>query len=633
MKTRPKPKSSRRRPSAKAQPAPKRRIRPSRRRTTGSREGLSRAHLDKLRLLQAQLQEAQETLEAIRTGEVDAVVVTGAKGSQVYSLAGAEQPYRVYVEQMKEGAVTISAEGVILYCNSRFAEMIGQPLERVISSALLHYLSSEAWIEIARVFRDGMQSVKHESELRCTGHRVLPVNLTASRLPLEGQDVMCLVVTDLMMQKEQAELQLAKEVAEKANVAKDAFLAALSHELRTPLTPVLLSVGALENDRSFSAPLRQQFSMMRRNVELEARLIDDLLDLTRIARGKLALQTGDVDFRDVLSLAIDICRPEIDAKQQRFEVKVSATETKTIGDGVRLQQAIWNLIRNASKFTPPGGSLSVHMSNPAPGALAVTVRDTGVGFDPKSSAKLFEAFEQGGKHITRRFGGLGLGLAITKSIVDAHGGRVWAVSAGADRGATFTLEVPLKPCTGQECPDVREPAAAPGQESGLRILFVEDHRDTRLSMEMLLRRQNHSVAAASTAQEALELASREKFDVVLSDLGLPDMSGIELMQQLRDRFGLRGVALTGFGMEEDVVRSRAAGFTHHITKPIRLDQLRRVLRDFVASSAVDGVNGANANGSGANGSDGSNGANGQREKDKGPAPSERVTQSHSPRGA
>ena len=583
----------------KRKPAPKQ---PASRGKAAAPAGLPKAHVMKLRLLQQQLQEAQETLEAIRTGEVDAVVVTGAKGSKVYSLAGAEQPYRVYVEQMKEGAVTVSAEGVILYCNSRFAEMIGQPLERVISSALLHYLSSESWIELAKVFQDDNCGVKHEADLHCIGHRVLPVNLTASRLPLEGQDVMCLVVTDLTMQKEQGELQLAKELAEKANVAKDAFLAALGHELRTPLTPVLLAVGALENDRNFPAALRQQFSMMRRNVELEARLIDDLLDLTRIARGKLELQTGDVDFRDVLTLAIDICRPESEAKRQRLEVKIDAAETKTVGDAVRLQQAIWNLIRNASKFTPPSGTITVHMSNPAAGALALTVKDNGVGFDPRSAPKLFDAFEQGGKHITRRFGGLGLGLAITKSIVDAHGGRVWAISAGSDRGATFTLELPLTPGTAREFPNGNGTAATPEKDHGMRILFVEDHRDTRLSMEMLLRRQNHTVSSASTAQEALDLAAREKFDVVLSDLGLPDMSGIDLMRMLRDRFGLRGVALTGFGMEEDVARSREAGFTHHITKPLRLDQLRRVLRDF-GKLGGNGSNGDHA----ANGSNGSDG--------------------------
>lgn len=585
-----KTKSSRQRPKP-ASRAARRPVRKAAARKSPRRPAATTVSVAQLQLLRQKLQEAQETLDAIRSGEVDAVVVSGAKGSKVYSLAGAEQPYRVYVEQMREGAVTVSAEGVILYCNNRFAEMIGQALERVISTALLHYLSSDAWDAIAHVFHNGTRGVKHEAELHCAGHRVLPVSLTASRLPLEGQDVMCLVVTDLTMQKEQGELQLAKEVAEKANVAKDAFLAALSHELRTPLTPVLLAVGVLENDRNFSGPLRQQFSMMRRNVELEARLIDDLLDLTRIARGKLELQNGDVDLRDVLNLAIDICRPEIEAKQQRFEVKVDAVETKTLGDGVRLQQAIWNLVRNASKFTPPGGFITVQMSNPSPGALALTVKDSGVGFETKSAPKLFEAFEQGGKHITRRFGGLGLGLAITKSIVDAHGGRVWAMSPGQDRGATFTLELPLKPCTGKEGQNGKGSAALAEAESGMRILFVEDHRDTRLSMEMLLRRQNHTVSAASTAQEALDLASRETFDVVLSDLGLPDMSGIDLMRQLRDRFGLRGVALTGFGMEEDVARSREAGFTHHITKPLRLDQLRRVLREFEPKAAAASENG------------------------------------------
>ena len=227
--------------------------------------------------LQSNLREAQETLEAIRSGEVDAVVVHGPHGNQIYSLTSAEQPYRVYVEQMQEGAVTVSSDAMILYCNQRFADMMQVPLERVISSQLSNYLGPQAWEKIATVFDQG-SVVKHQCLLEPSAGGKLPVNLTASRLPLENQNVMCLVVTDLTEQKKHEEVRLARELAEKASLAKDDFLAALSHELRTPLTPVLITTNALEQNRGLSTEIREALKLIRRNVELEARLIDDLLD-------------------------------------------------------------------------------------------------------------------------------------------------------------------------------------------------------------------------------------------------------------------------------------------------------------------------------------------------------------------
>jgi PAS domain S-box-containing protein len=526
------------------------------------------------------LREAQETLDAIRSGEVDAVVVSGARGNQIYSLAGAEQPYRVYVERMQEGAVTVSAGGWILYCNQFFADLIRMPLERVISSEILEHLTVETWGKLSTLFGGAEKVVKHETSLLRADGSQFAVQLTASRLPMDDQDVICLVVTDLTEQKKQGELRLAKELAEKANLAKDDFLAALSHELRTPLTPVLMATAALEQSAALPESMRESLTMIRRNVELEARLIDDLLDLTRIARGKMLLQMKAMDFHTVLGRAVETCGAAIASKSLAVTLSLEATQFQAGGDAVRLQQAMWNLIRNAVKFIKNKGSIVIRTRNPAPDRILFEVEDNGVGFDPSSAGKLFQAFEQGGRHITRRFGGLGLGLAITRSIIEAHGGTVSAASKGVGQGATFTLEIPLR--SGPMKTEITaEPITRPqGEFSSKRILLVEDHDDTRNNLEVLLQRAAYLVKSASNAEEALELAETNEFDLVISDVGLPDQSGLELMQKLKTRFNLRGIGLSGYGMEGDVAKGREAGFIQYLTKPVRFEQLREAIERF-----------------------------------------------------
>jgi len=531
--------------------------------------------------LQSNLQEAQETLEAIRNGEVDAVVVHGPNGNQIYSLTSAEQPYRVYVEQMQEGAVTVSPDGLILYCNQRFADMMQVPLERVISSQISTYLGAGAWQTISGVFKQGNVE-KYDCELQRPAGGTLPVNLTASQLPVENQSVMCLVVTDLTSQKKHEEVRLARELAEKASLAKDDFLAALSHELRTPLTPVLITTNALEHNTTLPADVRESIQLIRRNVELEARLIDDLLDLTRIAHGKLELQLKRMDFHAIIHRALEICRPEFNAKSQKIILDLNARDHQGASDAVRVQQAVWNLVRNAAKFTPQNGTITIRTVNPSPGRIVVEIHDTGIGFESRTAEKLFQAFEQGGRHITRQFGGLGLGLAITRSIVEAHDGRIKAASDGLGKGATFTFEMPLH--AGKFTPDESSlPAAGEHQRAaGKHILLVEDHEDTRTTLERLLRKNKHEVKAAATAREALKLAAENNFDLVISDIGLPDQSGLELMEQLRDQFGLKGIGLSGYGMETDIAKGRSAGFVRHLTKPIRFDRLSEAIAEMGA---------------------------------------------------
>ena len=532
--------------------------------------------------LRDSLREAQETLDAIRSGEVDAVVVSGAKGNQIYSLSGAEQPYRIYVERMQEGAVTVSADALILYCNQKFADMMQTPLERVIGSQLLNHLSAEAWRKISQVFEGRHDVVKHECPLLRGDGSTIPITLTANRLSQQDQNVMSLlVVTDLTEQKRHEKLRLDKEVAEKASSAKDDFLAALSHELRTPLTPVLMTAMALAQNTSLPAEMRESLNLIRRNVELEARLIDDLLDLTRISKGKLELHLEPVDIHSLVQSAVEICRSEFSSKSQAITLDLAASLHQTEGDSVRLQQAMWNLIRNAAKFTKAKGFIKIRTSNPSPEIILFEVEDTGMGFDPASTEKLFQAFEQGGREITRQFGGLGLGLAITRSILQTHGGSIQAASKGIGKGATFTLTIPVRAGQSVAKKSNAPVANSPLQPAKKRILLVEDHKDTRTSLEFLLQKIKHDVKSAATAGEALKLAAMHEFDLVISDVGLPDQSGLKLMQQLKEQYHLKGIGLSGYGMEEDLANGHAAGFVQYLTKPVRFEQLKQIIADMM----------------------------------------------------
>ncbi|MDB5320113.1 MAG: Hybrid sensor histidine kinase/response regulator [Phycisphaerales bacterium] len=363
--------------------------------------------------------------------------------------------------------------------------------------------------------------------------------------------------------------EAASATATAANLAKDQFLAVLSHELRTPLTPVLTATHMLQTDPSMPPDARATIAMIRRNVQLETRLIDDLLDLTRVSRGKLQLQLATVDLHETIAHVIEICESDLRTKQLRFTQRLGAQAYRVRADSARLQQIIWNLLKNAIKFTPEGGSIELSTDNTADGRIAVRVQDTGVGIDPASLPNIFDAFQQGGEDVTRLFGGLGLGLSITKALVDAHGGALTAVSPGKGRGSTFAVILP----TTQDVATPPQMAVNP-RSSGARppksghILIVDDHADTSRIMARLLSRQGFTVRTADTVAGALKTAGAESFDLLISDIGLPDGSGLDLIRQLRATTPIKGIALSGFGMDEDVERSHAAGFVEHLTKPI-----------------------------------------------------------------
>jgi signal transduction histidine kinase/HAMP domain-containing protein/CheY-like chemotaxis protein len=373
-----------------------------------------------------------------------------------------------------------------------------------------------------------------------------------------------------------AELQKTNlELEEKArsNLAKDQFLAMLSHELRTPLTPVLASALALESEPELPKDIHESLQMIRRNVELEARLIDDLLDLTRIDRGKVQLNFEIVDAHTLLQNALEICQPEIDRKHLKPSLDLGAKKVHMRADSARLQQIFWNLINNAVKFTPANGQITITTTNDSNGKLRVEIADTGMGIEPESLPKIFDAFEQGGR---TQLGGLGLGLAISKTLVEAHKGTITAQSDGRNKGSAFTLVFP----TCEKVETQMAPALSPrfAERQPMRVLLVEDHEDTNRSLTNLLRRRGYHVQSALTFQSAVELSGKEKFDVLISDLGLPDGSGIDLIQKLISKPPL-GIALTGFGMEADIRKSREVGFQHHLVKPIDLNKLDSLIQE------------------------------------------------------
>ena len=379
-----------------------------------------------------------------------------------------------------------------------------------------------------------------------------------------------------------AVIEQQKAAVETANRTKDHFLAMLSHELRTPLTPVMTTLDTLELDFAQTEEAKAALAMVRRNVELESQLIDDLLDLTRIAKDKLELKFDTLDAHEAVLNVMEICRAEAHGKQQRVYCDLRAGAHHIAGDSAKFQQIIWNLLKNAIKFTPEHGEITVSSANPAPQTLSISIRDTGIGIDPEIIDRVFDPFQQGELTSRRRFGGLGLGLAISKSLAQAHGGTLVPRSAGRDQGTTFLLTL-------NTVPPPQRPAAAvaaPVASHALRILLVDDHHDTCIALEKLLVRRGHLVAAAHNVRSALEAAVRNQFDLVISDLALPDGTGTDLMMQLRAICGIPGIAISGFGTNGDIEKSMQAGFAEHLTKPVNLEQLEAAMQRVVGNNVA-----------------------------------------------
>ncbi len=357
------------------------------------------------------------------------------------------------------------------------------------------------------------------------------------------------------------------------------FIALLSHELRNPLAPIRNAATMLKRlpaDRETTAWCAD---LVDRQVNHLARLVDDLLDVSRVTNGKIRVQSDECDLAAIVTQAVDSLRPTVAGHGHRLATQIDAGPTPLIGDATRLTQVVTNLLTNAAKYTAPSGTIEVTLRRDGTGWAALEVRDTGIGMSPTLLQRAFEPFVQGERALARSEGGLGVGLTLVKTIVQLHGGSVEAASAGEGRGTTFTVRLPVgtAPARADAPPPARRRARA---RASLRVLVVDDNTDAADSVAMMLRLEGHQVEVAYDGLAALAVAQRQRPEVAVLDIGLPGIDGYELARRLRGLSGLdhvRLIALTGYGQEQDIEAARAAGFEHHLAKPAPTDVLARLV--------------------------------------------------------
>jgi PAS domain S-box-containing protein len=529
--------------------------------------------------LRRRLEEAEETLRAIRSGEVDALVVDGPEGEHIFTLRGADHSYRVLIEAMQQGAAGLSSDGVITYCNRSFAEMLNSPQEKVVGAAVAGLLPPSQRETFEALLGQGhFRSSQGELELQNRDTTIRPVHVALNPLELIDGTTICLILTDLTEHKQHQDLQNASR-------RKDEFLAMLAHELRNPLAPILNAVAILNHLGPADEKLTYGREVIERQAHHLARLVDDLLDVSRISLGKVKLQKERTELAAVVARAVETSRPVIDARGHRLRLSLPSKEMQLDADPTRLAQVISNLLTNAAKYTDEGGSIWLTTERVG-GEIVIRIRDTGMGIAEDLLPRVFDLFTQGDRSLARSEGGLGIGLTLVRRLVELHGGTVEATSDGAGRGSEFIVRLPAlaeEEHSGDRHAD--RPNALPGQASR-SILLVEDNRDGAESLALLLKLMGHQASIAYSGAEAIELARSLSPQAVLLDIGLPGMSGYEVALRLRRLPGYESVvmiAMTGYGQEEDKQRSRDAGIDHHLTKPLDLATLKGLLENLEPS--------------------------------------------------
>ncbi len=391
---------------------------------------------------------------------------------------------------------------------------------------------------------------------------------------------------ELLLQREQQ----AREQAEAANRVKDEFLAVLSHELRTPLNPILGWTKLLQRQQLKPEKTAIALNTIERNAKHQAQLIEDLLDISRIMRGKLSLNTGTMDLEAVVVAAIATISLAAEAKQIQIETRIEAEIGQFLGDASRLQQVVWNLLSNAVKFTPEGGRVEVCLTEEAPSFAKIIVCDSGKGIAADALPFVFDRFWQEDSTNTRGFGGLGIGLAISRQIVELHGGTIAAESAGEGQGATFTVKLPLRASVPVSTP-VRSDASEDSTLAGLRVLVIDDSPDSGEYAAFVLSEAGSEVTVVDSAASALDALSQQLPDVIVCDIGLPEINGYELIRQIRSRPIEQGgeilaIALTSYAGDYDQKQAIAAGFQHHLSKPVEPEHLVKTIAAIRASRAL-----------------------------------------------
>jgi signal transduction histidine kinase/CheY-like chemotaxis protein len=596
--------------------------------------------------LRARVVELEETLRAIRSGDVDALVVETAGQDQVFTLKSADLTYRLMVEQMANGAASLSADGMVLYCNPFLAALLDVPVPTLLGAALSGFLDEHEAITLRGLLRIAAEGGGSRGEVSFRrGEASVPTHVSLTMLSLDGEPVFCMIVTDLTERKrrdeERLQLQLAQAAqaaaeeahtvaradierrkwveeslrqsetersellalerkarteAEEANRLKDEFLATLSHELRSPINAIVAWAHILGEPGLDAPTTSRAIQAIDRNARAQTQLIADILDVSRIVTGKFHLSLGPVQLCDVIEAAADTVRPAARARDIRLELALDPATGPVSGDASRLQQVVWNLLSNAMKFAPAGGRVEVRLEEVGE-CVELTVQDDGPGVDPAFLPYVFDRFRQADSSSTRSHGGLGLGLAIVRHLVELHGGTVEARNRTDQKGAMLIVRLPRQQRAGTDGVSTEQHAPAGALEPGRRaaplllhgasVLIVDDEEDAREAMAIGLRRQGARVSTASSANEALATLMRERPQVLVTDIGMAGEDGYAVLRKVRALPVERGgatpaIALTGYANQQDRVDALRAGFHMHVSKPVTPAELAIVVASLVA---------------------------------------------------
>ncbi|MEH1821064.1 MAG: response regulator [Nostoc sp.] len=510
-------------------------------------------------------------------------------------------------DSMNDSVSLVDREGRIMRCNRAMMQLFCKPSDEILGYAHHELMGAKLGIGDGACFRRAKEThqrqiLEFKSQERWFAKTIDPVidgdgTLTGAVFILS--DITERKRSEALLQEQNdrlnqlmISLQQQTEQAQQANRIKDEFLAVLSHELRSPLNPILGWARILQKSHQDAAKTQYALETIERNAKLQAQLIEDLLDVSRILQGKLALNTVPVGLNFTIKAALETVRLAAEAKSIQIQTIFEPNVGQVLGDSGRLQQVVWNLLSNAIKFTSPGGRVEVRLETIEDEAdthaayTQITVSDTGRGISDEFLPYVFDYFRQADGTTTRKFGGLGLGLAIVRHLVELHGGTVQADSPGEGQGAVFKVKLPPIATSTLNQVNTADRDRSDLNLNGLQTLLVDDDTDSREFIAFVLQQYGAQVTEADSAHEALNNLGRAKFDLLISDIGMPDMDGYTLIRQIRNQSPEQGgeipaIALTAYAGEIDRQQALAAGFQHHISKPIELEVLIQAILTIV----------------------------------------------------